>query len=132
MKTVSFEDELNAHGKLVYTNVGTSMMPILRQHRDVMVIQKRPEGRLKKYDAVLYKRGGKYILHRILKVTDTGYVICGDNCRKREYDIRDENILGVLTAVVRDGREISVTDRGYLCYVHLWCDLFYLRAAVLW
>ena len=67
MKTVSFEDELNAHGKLVYTNVGTSMMPLLRQHRDIIVIEKRPEGRLKKYDAVLYKRGRKYILHRILK-----------------------------------------------------------------
>ena len=132
MSESSFEEQLSQHGKLVYYNVGTSMMPLLRQHRDLMVIEKRPEGRLKKYDAVLYKRGEKYILHRILRVTPTGYVICGDNCRKREFDITDENILGVLTAVVRDGKEIAVTDTGYRCYVHLWCDLFPLRAAVLY
>ena len=48
----TYEEELERHGKLVYPNVGFSMMPLLRQHRDLMVISRRPEGRLKKYDAV--------------------------------------------------------------------------------
>ena len=37
-----------------------------------------------------------------------------------------------LTAVIRDGQKLPVTDQRYRLYVHLWCDLFYLRAAVLW
>ena len=131
MNNSTYEEELALHGKLVYTNVGTSMMPLLRQHRDLMIIQKRPEGRLKKYDAVLYKRGEKYILHRILRVRPQDYVICGDHCWRREFGVTDAQILGVLIGVVRDGKEISVTDRKYLCYVHLWCDFYLIRAAIL-
>lgn len=131
MNETSFEAELAGHGRIVYPNTGRSMMPLLREHRDLMVIEKRPEGRLKKYDAVLYKRGRSYILHRILRVTEDGYVICGDNLRRLKRDITDADILGVLTAVVRGGREIRVTDAAYRLYVHLWCDLFPIRAGVI-
>lgn len=131
-KKYSYEEILDIHGKLVYKNVGTSMMPLLRQGRDLMVIDKRPEGRLKKYDAVLYKsKGGKYILHRILKVEHDSYTICGDHCIHREFGITDEQILGVLKAVVRDGKTLYVTDKKYLLYVHIWCDFFYFRIAIL-
>lgn len=120
-------------GTLVYTNVGDSMMPLLRQGKDLMVISRKPEGRLKKYDVPLYKRdSGQYVLHRILKVREGDYVICGDNRWRREYGIEDRHIIGVLTAIVRDGQTIPVTDKRYLWYVHLWCDFFYIRAAILW
>lgn len=128
----TFEEEIRKHGKLVYTNVGFSMMPLLRQGRDLMIISGKPEGRLKKYDAVLYKCGGRYILHRILKVRKNDYVICGDHNWRREYGITDDQIIGVLTAFVRDGAEIPVTDRRYLMYVHLWCDFYHVRAVILW
>ncbi len=107
-------------------------MPLLRQHKDLMVIEK-PNGRCRKYDVPLYKRdSGKYVLHRILKVRKDDYVICGDHCWRKEYGITDRHIVGVLTAVVRDGKTIPVTDRRYLAYVHLWCDFFYIRAAILY
>ena len=53
----------------------------------------------------------------------------GDNCRKGEY-VRDEQILGVLTQVVRDGKTIDRNDPVYLRYVHLWCGLYPLRAGL--
>ena len=93
----TYEEQLNKYGTIIYTNVGRSMMPLLREHRDIMIIKARPEGRLKKYDAVLYKRGDHYILHRILSVRNDGYVICGDHNYRREYDITDPDIIGVLT-----------------------------------
>lgn len=127
-----FEDVLARDGRLIYTNVGGSMMPMLRQRRDLLIIE-RPRGALRKYDIPLYKRdSGKYILHRILKVRKDGYVLCGDNQWRREYGVTDRQIIGVLTAFVRDGKEIPVTDRRYRLYVHLWCDLFWPRAAILW
>ena len=125
---VKFENILDTYGVLAFTNVGVSMRPLLRQGRDVMVIRKRGPERLKKYDAVLYKRdNGQYILHRILKVRENDYVIVGDNCRQKEY-VRENQILGVLEQIKRGGKTVSVTDKGYLFYVHLWCDLFPLRS----
>lgn len=130
--TMTFEEEIERHGRLVYTNVGDSMMPMLREKKDLLIVEK-PQGRLKKYDVPLYKRdSGQYVLHRILKIRKKDYVLCGDNRYRREYGITDRHIIGVLTAFVRDGKEIPVTDGRYRRYVHLWCDFFYLRAAILW
>jgi hypothetical protein len=128
----TFEEELENHGNLVYTCVGRSMKPLLRQGRDLVeIVKKQPNKRCGKYDAVLYKRGEKYILHRILEVTPEGYVIAGDHNYTREYDITDRQILGVLTAVVRDGRRIDVNDKLYRVYVHMWCDFYHVRAVIL-
>ena len=121
------EEYLNQTGTLIYTNVGSSMMPLLRQGRDIMVIKKRGPERLKKYDAVLFRRkNGQYVLHRILKVRELDYYIVGDNCLKGEY-VAENQILGILTEVQRGKKKISATDLEYRIYVHLWCDFFSLR-----
>lgn len=125
----SFEEELERSGSLAFTNKGRSMLPLLREDRDLMVIEKKGPERCKKYDAVLYKRGERYVMHRILQVREKDYYIVGDNNRKGEY-VRDEQILGVLTQVVRDGKTITPADPAYQRYVHLWCDLFPLRAGL--
>ena len=131
MSKSTFEEEIRRKGKLVYTNVGDSMLPLIRQGRDLLIIS-AVNGRLKKYDVPLYKRdSGQYVLHRILKVRADDYVICGDNRWQREYGISDRHIIGVLTGIVRDGKEISVNDKRYRLYVHLWCDFFYVRAFIL-
>ena len=107
------------------------MMPLLRQHHDLIIIEK-PKGRLKKYDVPLYKReGGKYILHRIVKVRDHDYVICGDNLTVLEYGITNDDIIGVMTGFVRDGKTHRVNEPGYLFYVHLWCDFLPVRIFLL-
>lgn len=131
MKKSTFEQEIQKSGKLIYTNVGNSMMPFIRQGRDILIISK-VNGRLKRYDVPLYKRdSGQYVLHRILKVRKDDYVICGDNRYVKEYGINDSHIIGVLTAVIRNGKEIPVTDYKYRIYVHLWCDFFSIRAGII-
>ncbi len=132
MSKSTFQEELNKHGQIIYKNVGDSMKPLICEGKDLLVI-KKAEGRLKKYDIPLYKRdNGQYVLHRILKVQDNDYVICGDNRWMREYGITDRHIIGVLTAIIRNGKEISVDSLSCRIYAHIWCDLFYLRAAVFW
>lgn len=131
MSNSSFEEILEKEGRLVYSNLGDSMMPLIRQGRDLVIIE-RPEPRLRKYDVPLYRRdSGQYVLHRILKVRESDYVICGDNRWSRETGITDRQIIGVLTAVVRNGKVLPVTAFRYRLYVHLWCDLFPLRAVIL-
>lgn len=130
----TFEEELNNSGKLIYTCVGASMLPLLREGRDVMIIEKADAYR--RLDAVLFRRPGvsgrgAYVMHRILKVGRDGrYWIVGDNEMSGEFVDR-ANILGVLTGVQRDGRLIRVTDWRYRLYVYLWCAPYHLRFAVM-
>ncbi len=127
----SIREQLQEHGKIIYTNVGVSMMPLLRQGRDVMIIEK-PVGRLRKYDVPLYIRAdGAHVLHRILKVRENDYVICGDHCVTKEYGITDADIIGVMTGVIRDGKTITRDNLAYKLYYHLWCDFFPIRALIL-
>lgn len=131
----SFENELETNGKLIYTNVGVSMMPLIRENRDVMVIEKLSDSP-KKLDAVLFKRDGftgrgKYIVHRIVKIRKDGkYFIAGDNCFDGEIVDKD-HILGILTAVVRDGKKINFSGFRYFIYLHFWCAPYRLRFFIL-
>lgn len=123
----TYEEELERHGKLVYRNRGMSMLPMLRQDRDLIVIEPRPEGRCRKYDVVLFKQDDRYILHRIVRILPEGYVTCGDHNPWKDRPIAEDQILGVLTSFVRDGREIPVTDRSYRVYERAWCALYPAR-----
>lgn len=138
---MTFEEIIAQQGHLVYTNTGISMMPLLRQHRDLLVIMPKPEGRLHRLDVPLYKRdNGKYILHRILWVRKKDYILCGDNQWHPECGISDRHIIGILDAVVRDGKTIPLRSTPehphvswkYRLYVHLWCDFYLLRAPIVW
>ena len=131
VKVYSFEELLEEKGYIVYTNVGCSMMPLLRERRDIIEIRKLT-GKPRKYDVLLYKRRQTYILHRVLKVTDKGYLIAGDNNLFIERDVTDQMILGRMTRIIRDGKEINVdTDRRYRTYSHLVVDLFPVKCLCL-
>ena len=130
-KSYTFEEILEERGCFAYTNVGCSMMPLLRERRDIIEIRKKEPGRCKKYDVVLYKRNGQYILHRILRVLPDGYIVAGDHNSFLDPQVKDDMILGVMTKVKRDGREITIDDPRYRLYVHLWCDCYPLRMLLL-
>lgn len=129
----SFEAELARSGYITYTNVGVSMLPLLRENRDIMRIERKAWQR---YDAVLFRRPGvagrgRYIVHRILRVNPDGSCwIVGDNMTEGET-VQREDILGVLTGVYRDGRMVELNNMGYRLYVALWCRPWPLRFAVL-
>lgn len=134
MSKSTFEEELKEKGILVYTNVGTSMRPLIRQGKDVIIIKSVDNCcKLKKMDVPLYKReNGQYVLHRIIKVTKDGYVIRGDNTYSNEYGVTDSQILGVLSGVIRNGKEISVNSMGYKVYSYFWLYTYYIRKVVVW
>ena len=119
MEKLRIEDIIAERGQYVSTSAGVSMFPMLRNRRDTVVI--RPvSGRLKKYDVPLYRRksDGAYVLHRIIEVKDDSYVIRGDNCFNKEYDIEDSQIIGVLSEFYRGSRHIMCDSRGFRIYSH--------------
>ena len=96
---------------------GTSMLPLIHQGRDEVIL-KKPSGRLKKFDIVFYKRAsGQFVLHRIIKVRKNDYVLCGDNQTDYEYNITDDMILAVVEELIIDGKTIPTTDCEYIKYV---------------
>lgn len=127
MIKTTYEEELNRKGSFTYTCSGISMLPLLRQRKDLFTIEKK-QGRCEKYDVVLYKRYPEsYVLHRVVEVREKDYVILGDNCLNKEYGIRDEDVIGVMTSFVRNGKEYSVSHRGYRVYAVVWFKLYPLR-----
>ena len=125
--TSTFEEQIALYGRIVYTNVGDSMMPLIKQGRDVLIIEK-PARKLKKYDIPLYKRdSGQYVLHRIIGKGRDGYRMCGDNRISVERGITDAHIIGVLVGIIRDGKEIRLDTVGYRLYCFRICDLFFIR-----
>ena len=120
MIKTTYEEFLEKNGTMTYSNVGVSMMPLLKQGRDLFTVRKKGKERCKKYDVVLYRRPpSSYVLHRIIRVRDNDYVILGDNCVNREYGIKDSDIIGVMTEFVHNGRKHTVNEMGYRIYSHI-------------
>ena len=132
MNKSSYEQELKNRGELIYTTTGMSMRPFLRSGEDLMVIEAKKEIRCRVRDVVLYRRdSGKYVLHRIMAVRKDDYVLCGDNCWQLEPGIRRDQVLGVLTDVIRNGKKCSVSAPAYRLAVMAWWVGYPVRAAVL-
>jgi len=130
-KIINYEEYIQKNGSLTYTNVGVSMMPLLRQGKDLFTVTKRNGERCKKGDVVLYKRPpNKYVLHRIVEVRDNDYVILGDNCINKEYGIKDSDIIGVMTGYVRNGKEHSIYDKSYRLYSFMTMHTINLRISL--
>lgn len=114
-------EKLESGGSVTFTPNGTSMLPMLRDGMDVVVL-KKPTGRLRLYDVPLYRRSnGIYVLHRVIDFGNDGsYVMCGDNQFKREKGITDAQILAVMVAFQRKGKAYSANSIRYRVYISLW------------
>ena len=123
------ESQLLSDGVYVSTTRGTSMRPLFKTNRDVIIL-KTPDRELKKYDVVLYRtKDGKYILHRIIAVKENVFIIRGDNTFVRETVSKDR-ILAILTEYNRKGKKHSTSDTSFRIYSHLWCFIYPVRFLV--
>ena len=120
------EAELREHGVYASVTRGVSMRPLFKTNRD-MIILKRPSGDLKRYDVMLYKvAGGRYVLHRIVKIRPDELLIRGDNTYALEH-VKSDEILGVLTEFNRKGKRMSVDNLGYRVYSRVWNLIYPIR-----
>ena len=111
----TIEEVLSTHGKYVGPTVGVSMLPMLKNRRDTIVVLPKTD-RLHPLDVALYKRGDAYVLHRVLQVIDGGYIIRGDNCYADEK-VPESAVIGVLSEFFRKGKHYTCENKKYLKYV---------------
>ena len=112
-------ERLSAGCSVQFFPKGTSMLPMLRQGKDSVVLSPLPE-QLKKYDLPLYRRdNGQYVLHRIVAVGAT-YTCIGDNQVVKETGLRREQMIGLVTAFSRGDGYCPVTRWHYRLYCRVW------------
>lgn len=118
-------EKLESGGTVTFNPKGTSMLPMLRDGDDTVVLSK-PKGRLHLFDLPLYRRkDGSYVLHRVVNFgSDGSYTMCGDNQFAVEKGITDNDIIGVVTAFYRKGKEYTVNSLKYRAYLEF---MFYSK-----
>lgn len=113
------QERLTAGQSVRFSPKGISMLPMLRQGVDSVVLSPVPK-KLKKYDLPLYQRpDGKFILHRVVSVGDT-YTCIGDNQFQFERGVSHDWIVAVVTAFYRGDRLWNTDDWLYQLYCRFW------------
>ncbi len=115
------EEQLKNQDTAAFLTSGASMRPLLRTHKDIVVIS-RAKHPLAVGEVPLYKKRGvdKLILHRIIGIKEDGtYITRGDNTYHKEY-IPQSDVVGVMTAVYRGGKYIDcASSKAYKIYVKI-------------
>ena len=94
-------------------------MPMLRQGIDNVILTAAPPT-LKKYDLPLYQRkGGQYVLHRIVEAGET-YTCIGDNQFELERGLHHDQMIAVMVAFTRAGKRYSADSTAYRFYCRFW------------
>ena len=98
---------------------GTSMLPMLREGVDSIVLSPISENP-KKYDVILYQRkNGQYVLHRLVRCGDA-YTFLGDNQFQHEHGIEREQMIAIVSSFYREDKEVSINNALYKTYCRIW------------
>lgn len=107
---------------------GWSMYPLITDGRDQVIVDPVEGHRLCRGDVALYRRdNGILVLHRVWKVSSDGIWFVGDNQKTVEGPLQREQVLGVMTAVIRKGKTVCSTDIRYRFLSRLWLTARPLR-----
>ena len=118
------KEVLDSGGEFRLYPRGTSMMPLLRQGTDSVILVKC-DNKPRKRDIIFYRRpNGQFVLHRIVGTSKDGtYVLCGDNQTALEKGITDDMIIAVVTDVFRGDKRLAENRFSRKLYELLWCAM---------
>lgn len=99
---------------------GTSMLPLLRQGRDSVSLR-QVDSPIRKGDILFYQRpDGSFVLHRVRAVKPDGLTMMGDNQTLPERGVSPDWVIGRVTRIFRDDKEVTCNGFGYRLYRRLW------------
>lgn len=100
---------------------GVSMLPLLREGRDSVRLTPVSRRAVRRGDVVLFRHGGRYVLHRYRGLRDGLLHIHGDGLLGRGEYCRREDVVAVMTHVVRrSGVAVSVGSLRWRVLSTLW------------
>ena len=117
--TCDYVQELVKNGVIAFVPSGTSMWPTLK-HKGQSVIVKLKTEKLKPMDVALYRReDGTSVLHRVMRATDFGYIMCGDSQFTPE-NVNEDCVIGVMIGFYSGKRYVEADDPDYTEQVKKW------------
>lgn len=119
--------QIDRGGSAPLTVTGFSMLPMLANRRDRVYLTRLTHDP-RRGDVILYRReNGQYVLHRVIYPEDLlGCQCCGDNSWTLEL-VHRTDILGIVHAFQRKGKDYTVRAPAYRLYSYLWTSLFPFR-----
>ncbi len=129
----AIDEVLASGGEFHLSPKGTSMLPLLVQERDTVVLKRNSNKPAKKHEIAFYRRAsGQFVLHRVMNIEKDGtYTMCGDNQITLERGIRREQIIGYVAAIYRKGKRVKMENTAHLMYVFWWTKMPVRRFALL-
>lgn len=129
----NIERSIKELGYAVVPITGTSMLPLLKEGRDLVELEACSQERLKKGNVVLYKKNdGTLVLHRIIK-TENGefFTVLGDHQFKNAERVNKNQIIAVARGFFIKGRYVNEKTRWYRLYKKIWLSSLTVRRCFL-
>lgn len=129
----NIERSIKELGYAVVPITGTSMLPLLKEGRDLVELESCSQERLKKGNVVLYKKNdGTLVLHRIIK-TENGefFTVLGDHQFKNAERVNKNQIIAVACGFFIKGRYVNEKTRWYRLYKKIWLSSLTVRRCFL-
>lgn len=119
------EEVLASGGEFKMYPKGISMLPLIRQGVDSVVLVRDKNVPLKKQDIAFYKRdNGQFVLHRVMSCEADGtYTMCGDNQTFLERGIRADQIIGKVDRLYKKEKLFRFDGIRYKMYLAIWCRM---------
>ena len=122
----NIERSIKELGYAVVPITGTSMLPLLKEGRDLVELEPCSQERLKKGDVVLYKKNdGTLVLHRIIKTENREFfTVLGDHQFNNAERVNKNQIIAVACGFFIKGRYVNEKTQWYRLYKKIWlCNL---------
>ena len=121
----AIDEVLASGGEFRLYPKGTSMLPLIVQTRDSVVLKRNVEQPAKKHDIAFYRRrNGQFVLHRVMKICEDGtYTMCGDNQTALEKGIEKDQIIAYVSGLYRKDKAVKMDGAAYSAYVFFWTKM---------
>ena len=126
------KDTLDRGIDVKFTVTGMSMWPFFTSRRDSVTIKKCTFTEIGKGDIILLSpTTHTYLLHRVVKKTDSGFITAGDGNTFRDGFFLPENVIAKVVEINRKEKIFSVKSKKFLILSELWILLFPIRPLLL-
>ena len=126
-------EELLDEGRQVTILVrGNSMLPLLRDGRDKVVLRKANDEDIRKGAVMLFRYRGSHVMHRVTRIEGDVVIFEGDgNYKVQEIALR-KDIVAVVEAVVRpSGKRIECSSRRWRFLSFMWLSQMRIERRVI-
>ena len=117
------EEILASGGEFKMYPRGISMLPLIKQDSDSVVLVGAEGAVLEKHDIAFYRRdNGQFVLHRIMSCEEDGtYTMCGDNQTYLERGVRADQIIAKVSKLYKKEKLFRFDSLRYKIYLATWC-----------